>query len=45
MERNNNSIYVKNKKSVGKINIMGNWNKKLTRGNDIQNRNRYREKR
>ena len=45
MERNNNSIYVKNKKSVGKINIMGNWNKKLTRGNDIKNRNRYREKR
>ena len=45
MERNNNSIYVKNKKSVEKINIMGNWNKKLTRGNDIKNRNRYREKR
>ena len=45
MERNNNSIYVKNRKSVGKINNIGNRNKNLTRGNDIKNRNSYREKR
>ena len=45
MERNNNSIYDKNRKSEGKINIMGNWNKNLTRGNDIKNRNRYRKNR
>ena len=45
MERNNNSIYVKNRKSVGKINNIGYRNKNLTRGNDFKNRNSYREKR
>ena len=45
MERNNNSIYVKNKKSVGKINNIGNRNKNLTRGNDIKNMNSDKEKR
>ena len=45
MERNNNSIYVKNRKSVGKVNNFGNRNKNLTRENDIKNRNSYREKR